>query len=230
MRNKSHRIFHLILSVCIVQFGLPNGRGQAGAPAENPPNPASGTSASEEIVKMNEFEVDTTQDTGYLAKNTLSATRTSQSLMDIPSNIQIVSGEFLQDLSANTMLPAVEFMSGGIDRRSFNPGDDQFIWGFRSSSTLKDGFPFGSNAVGNLYDVDRVEVIKGPAAMIFGQVAFTGGIINYVSRQPTPAFHAELDATYGSFDYRELAAHLFRADHPGDRVPSGRRLDPVQLQ
>ena len=130
-------------------------------------------------------------------------------------------------------MPAIYMTSGGVTLRSFNEnGNDCFIWGFRSGLTLKDGFLYTSNAVGTLYDIDRVEVIKGPAAMEYGQAAYVGGIINFVSRQPTDTLQAGYSASIGSFGYREAEAHvsgpaakrlLYRLDAGATGTDSGPR-------
>ena len=72
----------------------------------------------------------------------------------------------------------------------------------------KDGFGYSTNAIGTLYDIERVEVIKGPAAMEYGQAAYVGGIINIVTRQPTDTFKGSFAASVGSFKSREAEAHL----------------------
>lgn len=165
----------------------------------------------EEAVIMEKYVVDTTQDRGYSSKNTLSsAGRISTRLLDTPQVIQILNQELIQDLNADQMLAAVQTVAGGIVRRSFNPGDDQYIWGFRSGSSLKDGIALGSNATGPMYDVDRVEVLKGPIAMTFGNSANVGGAINYVTRKPAKRASTEIMGTVGSFSYYRGEVHLSR--------------------
>ena len=98
-----------------------------------------------------------------------------------------------------------------MTRRSFNPGDDQFIWGFRSHTLMRDGLDIntsGINFINTDYDVDRIEVIMGPAGLLFGQDAQVGGVINVVTRQPTANPHQELNVSFGSFDYEKVDAHV----------------------
>jgi len=164
-----------------------------------------------DVVVLGKYVVSQEQDAGYMSKNTLSsAGRISTRLLDTPQLIQIANQELLKDLGADEMLEAVQMVAGGIARRSFNGGDDQYIWGFRSGSSLKDGISLGSNAIGPMYDVDRVEVLKGPIAMTFGNSGFVGGAINYVTRQPTKRPSTEIVATVGSFDYYRGELHLSR--------------------
>lgn len=56
-----------------------------------------------------------------------------------------------------------------------------------------------------LFDVERVEVLKGPQGTLYGRNA-TGGLIHYISRRPTEEFEAHLSGSYGSYDYYEIEA------------------------
>ena len=179
------------------------------APAPSPSS-AKAPPSSGEIVRMSAFNVDTSQDQGYSAKNTLSAYGTATSLLNTAQNIQIADRAMINDLDARVEFDAVAYAAAGVTRRSYNAGDDQYIWGFRSNIILLNGLPYNiqGGPVGATYDTDRIEVIKGPGALLFGQDAFTGGTINIVTRQPTAVAHADLQATYGNFDYRRFEAHL----------------------
>lgn len=168
----------------------------------------SSADAKDEVIELSPFVVTTESDTGYLSKNTLAGSRFVQTVMEIPQSIQIANRELISDLGVDAMLPAVQMVSPGVNRRSFNPGDDQYMRGFRALTTLKDGFVMGSNAVGGLYDIDRIEVIKGPSALIYGQAANVGGVINYVSRRPTKTPQQEVGIKFGSFDYKRGEVHL----------------------
>jgi iron complex outermembrane receptor protein len=50
-----------------------------------------------------------------------------------------------------------------------------------------------------LFDLDRVEIAKGPQSTLFGRNA-TGGVIHYITRKPTREFEASADVSYGSYD------------------------------
>lgn len=165
----------------------------------------------ESIIVLDKYVVSKQEDKGYTTKSTLSsAGRLSTSLLDTPQVIQIVNQELIQDLGADQMLGAVQLVAGGVVRRSFNPGDDQYIWGFRAGASLKDGIGLGSNGTGPMYDVDRVEVLKGPIAMTFGNSGFVGGAINYVSRTAGKVATTEFKTTLGSFSYKRGELHLTR--------------------
>ncbi len=166
--------------------------------------------ASNEPLKLSPFVVDTTQETGYMAKDTLSGTGSNTNLMNLPQSVDIANLQLIQDLGAGTndLMKTLEMTTGSIVRRSWNNGDDQFLWGFRINNSMMDGVPRGvTQSTGEMYDIDRVEVVKGPAAMLFGQASFVGGVINYVTRQPTATPHYEVSVSDGSFHWISLSAH-----------------------
>lgn len=162
----------------------------------------------EEVLAMTPFQVTTSADEGYLSQNTLAATGVNANLMKVPQTVQIINEQLIKDLGVgDDFTSALQIAVGGIDRRSYNPGDDFFMWGFRINSTLKDGLPYFSNGLNLNYDVVRVEAVKGPSAMMYGQNSFVGGVLNWVTRKPTKVAKYSAEAVYGSNDYKRGAIH-----------------------
>ncbi|MEO7598119.1 MAG: TonB-dependent receptor [Opitutus sp.] len=193
---------HLAFLLVLTMIGSASLSAQEAPPVGKPA--AEAAKAKDDALVLSPFTVTSEGDRGYLSKNTISGTGTSESLMKIPQTIQIANQELLQDLASDDPMQGIETVSGSAVRRSFNPGDDTFIWGFRLSSNMKDGIPYTSSAIGTLYDVDRIEVIKGPAAMMFGQNSYTGGVINYVTRKPTKTPKLTARLSIGSYNYRSF--------------------------
>ncbi|WP_067737659.1 TonB-dependent receptor [Novosphingobium naphthalenivorans] len=68
-------------------------------------------------------------------------------------------------------------------------------------------FPYAVLSSGAMLDVQRVEVLKGPQGILYGQNA-TGGAVNFIANRPTPALSAGFNATYGRFDAMHFDAFI----------------------
>ncbi|ASC72647.1 TonB-dependent siderophore receptor [Halomicronema hongdechloris C2206] len=126
----------------------------------------------------------------YVGPNATTGTRTDTPLRDIPQSIQVIPQEVLEDQQATDLDGALRNISGVTLSRSNDPTGQRFILrGFENPSVLRDGFRLSFGATGatgfqELSNVEQIEVLKGPAAILFGVVE-PGGVINLVSEQPT---------------------------------------------
>ncbi|GJG94057.1 TonB-dependent siderophore receptor [Cupriavidus pauculus] len=121
---------------------------------------------------------------GYNPPNAVSATKTDAPLRDIPQTVNVVTAEVMQDQHATSMqdalknVPGVSFSTGDGQRdqvsiRGFSAIADQFVDGIRDDALY----------FRDLSNVDRIEVIKGPAAVLYGRGS-SGGLINRVTKKP----------------------------------------------
>ncbi|MEG8050776.1 TonB-dependent receptor [Sphingomonas aurantiaca] len=69
----------------------------------------------------------------------------------------------------------------------------------------------------DLYDLERIEVVKGPQATLFGTAAAVGAV-SFISNKPQPGFSGALDASYGNFDRTQVSGFL----NAGNDILSGR--------
>ncbi len=153
--------------------------------------PAAAATPSDAAVQvLSPFEVKTDNDLGYLKTNSATATRIDMEVQKIPLNISVLSEDFIADTGMREIQDVLRYMgSAAGDTRlgvkppgnSATPSGTFTLRGFPVSARLRDGLNRFSYY--NLDTVDRVEVIKGPAAVFFGQ-GFPGGVINYVTKQP----------------------------------------------
>jgi iron complex outermembrane receptor protein len=164
-------------------------------------------------VRVSPFDVSTHRDSGYRASNSVSGSRFDTPIRDLPFAIQAFTESFIQDQKPRNIFDIARY-SPGVTYRSndFNEGNANLaIRGFAVSSTagnvqiLRDGFHGPS--IFDFTNISRVEVVKGPASFLYGQVA-PGGIVNVITKNPQSRFAASADATYGSHDQYRLDADL----------------------
>lgn len=146
---------------------------------------------------------------GYAATRSASGTKTDTPLNEIPQAITVVGAEQIQDMNAQTLQEVLRYAPGvvadtyGLDSRA----DAEKIRGTDAVHYL-DGLRRTFSYY--LYDyridpffMERVEVLRGPASVLFGQ-GEVGGIINSVSKLPQTEESGEVTVEYGTFDYKQV--------------------------
>lgn len=119
-------------------------------------------------------------------------------ILDIPQAVQVINDEMIKDLGARNVIDLYRNISGVS---YFTYGGVTFR-GFRQEQNYYDGMrgdPFIGFAVPQLFNIERVEVLKGPAGMLYGPAA-PGGTINYVTKGPTDDLHGDVRLTIGNYD------------------------------
>ena len=150
-------------------------------------------------------------------KNTLSfaGTKTATALRNVPQSIGYVTKELVLDQAATTVNDVVKNISG-VNQYSFY--NDFSIRGFRATGNRNSGnLVNGMRSQTSLWrqsslaNVERVEVIKGPASALFGNAA-PGGVINRVTKKPLDVARRSVTLTTGSFSttraYTDLTGPL----------------------
>ncbi|MBW4431890.1 MAG: TonB-dependent siderophore receptor [Pelatocladus maniniholoensis HA4357-MV3] len=143
----------------------------------------------------------------YRVPDTSVGTRTDTPLRDIPQSIQVVPQQVLQDRQARSITDGLENVSGVTSISTAAGSRDVFtIRGFANyGNALVNGLPGSITSDGIFINVERLEVLKGPASVLYGEILYggLGGIINYVTKQPLRDPFYEVSATIGSFnDYQ----------------------------
>jgi iron complex outermembrane recepter protein len=203
-RGRAHerRLVHLTLcaAVALALAAPPVSRAQTPA---SPPADASAPPAASNTVVLPSFAVTTTQDKGYLAANSVSATRINTPISDLPFSVSAFTEQFIEDTGATDLYDVVRYAAGVTSgAKEFNAGEDSFtIRGFQQSPE-RNGFNEGGQ--GNVYvdpvNIERIEVVKGPSALLYGQVS-PGGTVNYITKTPQDGFFVTLGGGVGSDDY-----------------------------
>jgi iron complex outermembrane receptor protein len=164
-------------------------------------------------VRVSPFDVSTRLDSGYRASNSVSGSRFDAPISDLPFAIQAFTESFILDQKPRNIFDVARY-SPGVTYRSndFNEGNANLaIRGFAVSATpgnvqiLRDGFHGPS--IFDFTNISRVEVVKGPASFLYGQVA-PGGIVNVITKNPQSKHAANADVTYGSGDQYRVDADL----------------------
>jgi len=152
--------------------GIAFAQGNAASPADGAGDPLPAVSVKASAIRD--------PGEGYNPPDAVSATRTDTPLRDIPQTVNVVTAEVMRDQHANSLqdvlknVPGVGFSTGDGQRdqvtiRGFSAIADQFVDGIRDDALY----------FRDLSNVDRVEVIKGPAAVLYGRGS-AGGLINRV--------------------------------------------------
>jgi len=148
-------------------------------------------------------------------KEVSTATRTSTPVRYVPQAIDTVKTSNVLDYGSDSLGKALEGLpnvSSGADTRF----DSVRIRGFEASNDFYlDGIRDDSQYIRDLHNIERVEVLKGPAAVLYGRGS-QGGIVNRVSKAPEPGRRSSIEAQGGSEDLRSLYADL-SAD-PSDTI------------
>lgn len=140
---------------------------------------------------------------GYRAKRSASATKTDTALIDIPQTVSVVPKEVLEDLNASTADKALDFVAGTAKGNTFGGLNsyDSIMRGFRTSVSARNGFTAGRryDASTDAANVERVEVLMGPSAQIYGR-SDPGGMYNIVTKKPLAENFVEGKVEAGSFN------------------------------
>ncbi len=181
-------------------------------------------SPDDEIVRLSPFTVDTTQDKGYRATNSISGTRLNTPIKDVPIPIEIITSEFIRDTGAVDLREALQYSAGvilqsqgdfGRDVSDLDDGAEGVtgtkeqtsikLRGFATTESLRRGFRRASYS--DSVAIDRVEVVRGPSALLYGIGNF-GGIVNYLPKTPQTKPRYVVQAAVGSWDYYRTEVDL----------------------
>ncbi|MGZ4969987.1 MAG: TonB-dependent siderophore receptor [Methylobacter sp.] len=186
-----------------------------------------------------------TESQGYSVSNASTGTKTDTPLFDTPISVQVVPKAVIDDQQAIGLENTLKNVSGVAKNWGFGADGNENIY-------IR-GFANGVNSQGNIYrdgvltpntpislaNAERVEVLKGPSAMLYGR-AQPGGLVNIVTKRPKTDAYYSLQQQFGSYDtyrtlldatnkitqdgslayrinYEHLDTNTFRNNHPNTR-------------
>ncbi len=170
--------------------------------------------ATAEPLKLQGSEIRGVQ-AGSYAVSSSSATRTETPVLETPQNIQIMTGQMVEDIGALRLDDTLGYVSGIARQNSFGGLWDNFsIRGFSGDENsgpevLRNGFAAnrGFNASRDMANVERIEFLKGPASALYGR-SDPGGTLNIVTKKPQWSRAGTARLSYGSYAQRRAELDL----------------------
>ncbi|TRO20674.1 TonB-dependent siderophore receptor [Ectopseudomonas mendocina] len=147
---------------------------------------------------------------GYQAKRASTASKSSVALKDEAQSVQVVTPQTIEDFQVRSLDDAMKFVSGMTQSNTLAGTQDGFVKrGFGSNadgSILRDGIR-SSLSRNFSATTERVEVLKGPASLLYGALE-PGGLINVISKKPQYQWSTRLNADSSSFGGGSLAVDV----------------------
>ncbi|MEH2251156.1 TonB-dependent siderophore receptor [Nostoc sp.] len=164
--------------------------------SQNQTQPTQPSANSDQPIEL----VVTGEQDNYRATDSLTATRTDTPLRDIPQSIQVIPQQILRDQQATTIQDALRNMSGAsLSNLPSFQSNDFVLRGF-TGNYLRNGLPdYNAAFAADLANVERLDVLKGPASVLFG-VGTPGATINLITKKPLRDPFYQIDATVGNYD------------------------------
>src|SRR3546814_637799 len=135
-------------------------------------------------------------------------TKTETLLVELPQPITVITSEQFISQGAISISDTVKYAAGVLA----NPyGRDTRVDGFNVRGIdalqfrdgMRDVFSYYASITSDPYNFSRVEIVRGPASVLFGQGSI-GGLVNLVSKTPDFDTRGEINLVYGSFDRKEV--------------------------
>lgn len=166
------------------------------------------------VVTASSSEDPTAPVKGIVATKTLSATKTAAGLVKTPQSVSVITRDQMAALDVTSVSQALRYSAGVFTeyRGSSNRNDEVFVRGFSYVPKYLDGLSYGATASSQTGTMDpwlleRVELVRGPASVLFGQVN-PGGLINMTSKRPTSQPVHEIQFRTGNDNLAEGAFDL----------------------
>ncbi len=186
------------------------------APTEN-----ATAAADSDTVVLSPFTVTTNKDKGYRATNSISGSRLDTAIKDLPMPIEVITEEFIKDVGARDLRESLTYSAGIVLRSQNDAGQGNTfvnaggvhntegataaktqttvkLRGFITDTVLREGFR--RQHATDTANIGRIEVIRGPAALLYGIGNF-GGIVNYLPKRPLPENRDEVILGAGTHEY-----------------------------
>lgn len=149
---------------------------------------------------------------GYVATRSSTGTKTDTPILVTPQSISVVGAEEMEARNVETVEDAIKYMPG-IYLPYGATGDSRGNWinirGFQTTELFLNGMVLRGVNWAHIDPslIERVEVARGPASVLYGQ-GIPGGMVNVVGKRPQELFSAEVATEYGSFDWKRIEGDI----------------------
>jgi iron complex outermembrane receptor protein len=173
--------------------------------------------AKEETLVLSPFQVTNDGEDSYYSTSAVSGTRTRTELANLPLSMTVFNDQLIKDVGANNLIDVVGFASGvsiGSGQATGEGDDTSFtLRGMVGFVPMRNGFR--RLRVAGSPNIDRVEILKGPASMLYGQLN-PGGTVNYITKRPLPTKrHYIFTGRVGSYDFYQGTVDFNQPIVPG---------------
>jgi catecholate siderophore receptor len=146
--------------------------------------------------------------TGYRANRSSTFTKTDSPLKEVPASVTVVPGELMKDQAMQSMGDVFRYVPGVLMHQGEGNRDQIVIRGTSTTADFYvDGVRDDAQVFRDLYNLERVEVLKGPGGMAFGRGG-AGGVVNRVTKKPAFEPVGAATLTLGSWDQRRATVDL----------------------
>lgn len=180
--------------------------------------PAAATSAAP-VASLKAITVVAERDqaeTSFKVDRSSTSTRSDTDLMDVPASVTVVTAKVLEAQQARSVEDAISQVAGVIYTKSPQGTPSYSIRGYGQTAVMSNGLANSAAANTNIAGVERIEVLKGPQAILAGagssggaaNPGALGGAVNVVSKKPQAETLRELTVQYGSYGDKVLAGDI----------------------
>jgi len=144
---------------------------------------------------------------GFKASRSETSTRSGADLMDVPQAVTIVTAKVMETQQSLSVQDVLQNVAGVVTTDGGQGLPGYSIRGFTQTGTLSNGVTDPFSGASNVAGIDRVEVLKGPQAILSGGDSL-GGAVNIVNKKPTAETVRDVALQYGSFQDKRASLDL----------------------
>jgi outer membrane receptor protein involved in Fe transport len=186
----------LTLSVGLLLAAIPLAAQTAPTPPAAPPE-----GGNAEVITLNTFDVSASNTHSYTADQTTTGTRVASNLRELPFSVSVITSDFINDFAAFNFNDQV----ANVSSLSISEVEGTYqLRGFAITTQLVDGF----RRVGLIdrVNIDRIDVIKGNSASVYGYIQ-PGGVVNITTKRPLANPEQGLTVSGGNQDFFRAEAY-----------------------